>query len=108
MKVEAIQVCGGPVVDRPMPVRVRNRVALIAGNRDQRALRVEAKERLQIRDLQAAVQCGHVRRGDVPHRGEMQVVRVEVNDVKSIRLLADPLDHGQVRGRRIAQPAGLA
>ncbi len=82
---------GQAVVDRPDPVRGRQRGALVVGDGDDRHLGELGIDRLEVRDVQAAVKRGQARDGQAPRNGEMEVVDVPVDDVVVVRVGIDAL-----------------
>ena len=98
------------MVDRGRPVRLRQRDALVIGDGDDRHLAELVVDRLEIRDIEAAVEGRHVRCTEAPRHREVEVVDVPVDDVEITcggRDLLE-LDHlvRQLVQDRLVQPQG--
>ncbi len=101
---EGVEVRGEAVVDGALPVRPQQRPALVLGYGDDRHLREGAHQRLELRQVQPAVEGGHVGHLDVAHDREVEVVGVEVDDVEGPGLLRHPVYKPHVVGQRVAAP----
>ena len=80
--------------------------ALGVGDRDQRHVVEPRIKRVQIREVLAAVQRSDSAARDVPKQWEMELIDVEMQDVKLVGSLADAIEHQHVVRDRIAH-AGI-
>jgi hypothetical protein len=95
------QVGGQAVIDRRVPARVRQGLALVVGNRHDRHVLVFVVQRRQVFQIEPPVQ-----RRDVWHvrsaaERKMQIVDVIVHDVVRGDVTPDPFDHQHVVRQRI-------
>ena len=77
-------------------------LALGVRDRDERHVVEPRIERVQIREVLAAVQRGDGAARDVPKQGEVELIDVEMQNVKLVGSLADAVEHQHVIRDRIA------
>jgi hypothetical protein len=76
--------------------------ALALGDRDERHLREDAVDRLEVRQVQAAVQGRDAFVGEIPEQHMLEQIDVEVDHVELIGPPADRVEHHEVAGDVIA------
>ena len=97
-----MQVHGDTVVDGACKMSVRHGAALRVRDRDQRHF-IEARvKRVQIRQVLAAVQGSDSTACDIPKQRKMELIDVEMQNVKLVGSLADAIEHQHVIRDRIA------
>ena len=94
------------VKDGAHKMNVRYRAPLGVGDRDQRHVVEPRIKRVQIREVLTAVQRSDSAARDVPKQWEMELIDVEMQDVKLVGSLADAIEHQHVVRDRIAH-AGI-
>ncbi|MCY1295328.1 hypothetical protein D9M70_446650 [compost metagenome] len=90
------------VVHGAGPVHRRHRRALRGGNRHQREMREVCVERLQVGQVQAAMQGGHGPHRHAPQQRKVDHVDMEVQHVKAAGTRHDAVQHHHVIRQRIA------
>ena len=88
-------------MDRRRPVRLRQRHPLVVRDRDDRHLAELVVDGLQVRDVEPAVERGHVGHAEAPRHREVEVVDVPVNDVEPMRRRRDRLQLDDLVRERI-------
>ena len=83
-------------------MNVRYGAALGVRDRDERHVVEPRIERVQIREVLAAVQRGDGAARHVPKQGEVELIDVEMENVKLVGSLADAIEHQHVIRDRIA------
>ena len=89
------------MIDCGLPVDPRDRPTLLMGNGDERHFGVLCKQRLQVREVEPAVQGRDARAWVAPQQGEMQVVAVEVDDIEAGGVLEDQIQQPDVVWQRL-------
>src|SRR5262249_3860741 len=99
--IQAEQVVRQAVVHGPLPVGLRQSQALIVGNRYDRLVAIDVIQRLELRNIETAVQRREMREMMPLRQRKMQVVDMEMDDVELVEPLEDLLEQPEMRRDRV-------
>ena len=84
------------MIDRPLPVRPGQRLALRIGDGNHRDIGEFSIQGNELTDIQPPMKGGDMRTTLPPGQRKMQVIAMEVEDIELASQLEDPLHHQQM------------